>query len=134
MTMAQSATVRAGLLALIPSMLLLCACSAEQRELHRQTSPNQKLVAVFMESIADTAGSVRANVYINDRGVPLNLDKPIFSAVGCDGMSFEWLNDYTLQIHYERTCVVNQFTNRWFRPSDLAVGRPVPVEIVLMRK
>jgi hypothetical protein len=127
-------TVPAALIALSASILLLAGCSAEQKELHRQSSPNQKLVAVLMESIVDAAGSERANIYINDQGLPLNLDKPIFSAVGCDGMSFEWLNDYTLQIRYETTCVINQFTNRWFRPSDLAVGRPVPVEIILMRK
>jgi hypothetical protein len=119
------------------AMLLLvglAGCSAEQKELRRQVSPNQKLVAVLMESILkDAAGSVREDIYVNDQGVPLNLDKPVFSAVGCDRVSFEWANDYTLQIHYETTCVINQFTNRWSRPSDVAVGRPNPIEIVLIR-
>jgi hypothetical protein len=113
----------------------LCGCSAEQKELHRQVSPNQKLVAVLMESSSkDAAGSVREDIYVNDQGVPLNLDKPVFSAVGCDRVSFDWTNDYTLEIHYETTCVINQFTNRWSRPSDVAVGRPNPIEIVLIRK
>jgi hypothetical protein len=116
------------------SMLLLAACSAEQKELGRQTSPNQKLVAVLMESITDgNGGSVHEDVYVNDQGIPLNLDKPVFSAVSCDRVSFEWPNDYTLQIHYETTCVINQFTNRWYRPSDVAVGRPNPIEIILVR-
>ena len=119
------------------SILLLAGlggCSAEQKELSRQTSPNQKLVAVLMESItAGAGGAVHEDIYLNDRGVPLNLDKPIFSAVGCDHVGFEWLNDYTLQIHYETTCTISRFTNRWFRPSDLAAGRPVPVEIILSR-
>jgi hypothetical protein len=119
------------------AMLLLvglAGCSAEQKELRRQVSPNQKLVAVLMESILkDAAGSVREDIYVNDQGMPLNLDKPVFSAVGCDRVSFEWANDYTLQIHYETTCVINQFTNRWSRPSDVAVGRPNPIEIVLIR-
>jgi hypothetical protein len=79
------------------------------------------------------ADSVREDIYVNDQGVPLNLDKPIFSALGCDRVSFEWLNDYTLKIHYETTCVINQFTNRWYRPSDVAVGRPNPIEIILIR-
>jgi hypothetical protein len=115
-------------------MLLLAACSPEQKELRRQISPNQKLVAVLMESfVKDAAGSVQENIYVNDRGLPLNLDQPVFSAVGCDHLSFEWLNDYTLQIDYETTCVINQFTNRWSRPSDVAVGRPNPIEIVLIR-
>jgi hypothetical protein len=112
----------------------LAGCSAEQKELSRQSSPNQKLVAVLMESIVkDTAGSVREDIYVNDQGAPLNLDKPVFSAVGCDRVSFGWPNAYTLQIHYETTCAISQFTNRWFRPSDLAVGRPNPVEIILLR-
>jgi len=125
------------LLALGASVLLfveLAGCSPEQKELRRQTSPNQKLVAVLMESmVKDAAGSVREDIYVNDQGLPLNLDKPVFSAVGCDHVSFEWLNDYTLQIHYETTCTIGQFTNRWSRPSDVATGRPNPIEIVLIR-
>jgi hypothetical protein len=112
----------------------LAGCSAEQRELRRQVSPNQKLVAVLMEStLKDAAGSVHEDIYVNDQGVPLNLDKAVFSAVGCDRVSFEWVNDYTLQIHYETTCVITQFTNRWSRPSDVAVGKPNPIEILLIR-
>jgi hypothetical protein len=124
------------LIALGASLLLLAwlsGCSA-QKELRRQVSPNQKLVAVLMESVLkDAAGSVREDIYVSDQGLPLNLDKPVFSAVGCDRVSFDWANDYTLQIHYETTCVINQFTNRWSRPSDVAVGRPNPIEIVLIR-
>jgi hypothetical protein len=110
----------------------LAACSPEQKELRRQVSPNQKLVAVLMESL--TGGAVHEDIYVNDQGIPLSLDKPVFSAVGCDHLSFDWANDYTLQIHYETTCVINQFTNRWSRPSDVAVGRPNPIEIVLVRR
>jgi hypothetical protein len=113
----------------------LSGCSAEQKELSRQISPNQKLVAVLMEStIKDAVGSVREDIYVNDQGLPLTLDKPVFSAIGCDRLSFEWANDYTLQIHYETTCAITQFTNRWSRPSDVAVGRPNPIEVVLIRK
>jgi len=119
------------------SVLLLVAlagCSPEQKELRRQISPNQKLVAVLMESITGSAeGEVHENIYVNDQRIPLNLDKPVFSAVGCDHVAFEWVNDYTLQIHYETVCVINQFTNRWSRASDVAVGRPNPIEIILVR-
>lgn len=119
------------------SILLLAgleSCSAEQRELSRQSSPNQKLVAVLMESMTGGGtGSVHEDIYLNDQGIPLNLDKPVFSGVGCDHLSFDWVNDYTLQIHYETTCAISHFTNRWFRPSDVAAGRPVPVEIILIR-
>jgi hypothetical protein len=112
----------------------LAGCSAERKELNRRSSPNQKLSAVLMESMTGGAsGSVHEDIYISDQGVPLNLDKAVFSAVGCDGLSFDWQNDYTLQIHYESTCAIGQFTNRWYRPADIAVGRPVPVEIVLIR-
>ncbi len=109
----------------------LGGCSPEHKELHRQASPDQKLVAVLMESLS--AGAVHADIYVNDQGIPLNLDKPVFSAVGCDRVSFDWANDYTLQIRYETTCVIDQFTNRWARPSDAAVGRPNPIEIILIR-
>jgi hypothetical protein len=125
------------LLAVATSILLLLgleSCSGEQKEFSRHSSPNQKLVAVLMESITGgTGGSVHEDIYLNDQGLPLSLDKPVFSGVGCDRLSFDWANDYTLQIHYETTCVIGQFTNRWFRPSDVAVGRPVPVEIILIR-
>jgi hypothetical protein len=124
-------------LALGASILLfagLAACSAQQKELRRQLSPNQKLVAVLMESITGGAGGgVHEAIYVNDQGIPPNLDKPVFSAVGCDRVSFEWTNDYTLQIHYDTTCVIDQFTNRWSRPSDVAVGRPNPIEVILIR-
>lgn len=117
------------------SLLLVSGCSAEQKELSRQISPNQKLVAVLMESLSGGAtGSVHEHLYVNDQGIPLNLDKPVFSAVGCDHLSFAWLNDYTLEIHYETTCAVGHFTNRWDRPSDVAAGRPNPIEIILIRQ
>jgi hypothetical protein len=126
------------LFALAASLLLLVGlggCSSEQSELRRQISPNQKLVAVLMELVLkDSSGSVREDIYVNDQGVPLNLDKPVFSALGCDRVSFEWANDYTLEIHYATTCIINQFTNRWYRPSDVAVGRPNPIEIILIRR
>jgi hypothetical protein len=120
------------------SMLLLAAlagCSPEQKELRRLVSPDQKLVAVLMESMSgNAAGSVHEDIYVNDQGIPLNLDKSVFSGVGCDHLSFEWENDYTLQIHYETTCAIIQFTNRWSRPSDVAAGRLNPIEIILVRK
>jgi hypothetical protein len=113
----------------------LAGCSADQKELRRQISPDQKLVAVLMESITGgPGGAVHEDIYVNDQGVPLNLDKPVFSAVGCDQLTLEWANDYTLEIRYETTCAILQFTNRWSRPSDVAVGRPNPIEIILIRK
>jgi hypothetical protein len=122
------------LLAASIPLLGLGSCSGERKELTRHSSPNQKLIAVLMESMAGSnADSVREDIYISDQGVALNLDKSVFSAVGCDQLSFNWANDYTLEIHYESTCAIGQFTNRWFRPADLAVGRAVPIEIVLIR-
>jgi hypothetical protein len=128
--MINRSTLGASILLLIG----LASCSADRKEISRQSSPNQKLVAVLMESINGGAGGfVHEDIYLNDQGVPLNLDKPVFSAVGCDRLSFDWANDYTLQIHYETTCAISQFTNRWLRPSDVAAGRPNPVEIILVR-
>jgi hypothetical protein len=126
------------LAALGASILLLVgleSCSAGQKELGRQSSPNQKLVAILLESISGgSGGSLHEEIHVNDHGVPLNLDNPVFSGVGCDRLSFDWANDYTLRIHYETTCAITHFTNRWSRPSDVAVGRPNPIEIILIRK
>jgi hypothetical protein len=120
--------------ALSASLLLLTACSAERKELNRQLSPNRKLVAVLMESLGGDAGaSLREEIYVNDQSLPLSLDKPVFSAVGCDRVSLKWLNDYTLEIRYETVCAISHFTNRWNRPSDTAVGRENPIEVVLVR-
>ena len=125
------------LVALGASILLLAgleSCSAGQKELERRVSPNQKLVAILMESVSGgAAGSLHEEIYVNDQGVPLNRDKPVFSGVGCDRLSFDWANDFTLRIHYETTCAIAHFTNRWSRPSDVAVGRPNPIEIILIR-
>jgi hypothetical protein len=112
----------------------LASCSEERKEVNRHISPNQQLVAVLMESATSGAARlVQEDIYLNDQGIPLNLDKPVFRGTGCERLSFEWANDYTLQIHYETTCSISQFTNRWFRPSDVAAGHPVPVEIILIR-
>jgi hypothetical protein len=121
----------AALGALLALIAAVGGCSAERKESRRLVSPNQKLVAVLMESLSGDA--VQEDIYVNERTLPLNLDRPVFSAVGCDHLSLEWANDYTLQIHYETTCIINQFTNRWSRPSDVAVGRPNPIEVVLIR-
>jgi hypothetical protein len=112
----------------------LAGCSTERHELSRQISPNQKLFAVLMESMNGSAEeSLHEEIYLNDQGLPLNLDKPVFSATGCDHVRFDWANDYTLQIHYDTICAISHFTNRWNRPSDVAAGRLNPVEIVLIR-
>lgn len=111
----------------------LQSCASEQRTLSRQDSPNQKLAAFLIESLAGSEGTVHQDVYIHEQALPPDLGKPVFSGTGCDHLSIVWLNDYTLQIHYETTCAIDHFTNRWFRPSDLAVGRPNPVEVILIR-
>jgi hypothetical protein len=129
-----SETIMSKHSALGASILLLvglAGCAAEQKELGRQIAPGQKLVAVLMESTRSDA--MHQDIYVNDQGIALNLDKPVFSAVGCDHLRFAWSNDYTLEIHYETTCVINQFTNRWDRPSNIAAGRLNPIEIVLIR-
>ena len=121
------------------SVLLLTAlwgCSVDQKteELARQPSPNQELVAVMMETLTGgAAGSVYEDIYINDKGLPLNLKDPVLGAVGCDHLRIGWANDYTLEIRYESTCTIRHFTNRWSRPSDVAAGRPNPIEIILIR-
>ena len=120
--------------AVLLCLLVLSGCAADQKEIRRQTSPNQKLFAVLMESVSGgPGGSLHGDIYLNDQGLPLNLDKPVFSATGCDHLGFEWLNDYTLQIRYQTACTIGHFTNRWFRPSDIAAGHPNPIEIILIR-
>lgn len=114
----------------------LSACSPDQTrsELGRQISPNQKLVAVLTETlVGGTPGGVYENLYLGDQGIPFELENPVFTAASCSGLSFSWLNDYTIEIHYPLTCAINSFTNRWYRPSDLQVGWRNPIEIILVR-
>ncbi len=110
------------------------ACSAEHRELIRHLSPDQKLVAVLMESGRKEASApVTVEIYLNDQGLPLQLDNPVLSARRCDGLSFSWLNEYTVEVRYPTPCAIDHFTNRWQRPSDVAAGHENPIEIILVR-
>jgi hypothetical protein len=114
----------------------LSACSADQKrsELGRQVSPNQKLVAVLTETLVGGAQEgLNEDIYLGDQGIPFKLDNPVFTASGCNGLSLSWLNDYTMEIRYPSTCSINSFTNRWYRPSDLEVGRRNPIELILVR-
>jgi hypothetical protein len=79
------------------------------------------------------AGSVHEDLYVGDQKIPLNFDNPVFSTVNCDGLKFSLANDYALEIHYPMSCAIRHFTNRWFRPADLQVARPNPIEIILVR-
>jgi hypothetical protein len=112
----------------------VAACSADHRELIRHISPDQKLVAVLMESgRADASEPVTDELYLNDQGLPLQLDKPVLTARHCDGLSFSWLNEYTVEVRYPTACAIDHFTNRWQRPSDVAAGHENPIEIILAR-
>lgn len=109
------------------------ACSADHRELVRHISPDQKLVAVLVESGRKDASEVTEELYLNDQGQPLQLDKPVLTARHCDGLSFAWLNEYTVEVRYPTPCAIDHFTNRWQRPSDVAAGHENPIEIILLR-
>lgn len=120
----------AGVLAVLSS----CSADGVRSELSRQTSPNQKLVAVLTETLTGGAAeTVDEDLYLGDQGIPFDLKDPVFAAVGCTGLTFSWLNDYTIEIRYPRTCAISHFTNRWNRPSDIQVGRQNPIELVLVR-
>jgi hypothetical protein len=112
----------------------VAACSADHHELVRHISPDQKLVAVLMESGSkDASDLVTDELYLNDQGLPLQLDKPVLTARHCDGLSFAWLNEYTVEVRYPTPCAIDHFTNRWQRPSDVATGHENPIEIILAR-
>lgn len=111
----------------------MAACSADHRELSRHISPDQKLVAVLMESGRKDAPEVTDELYLNDQGQPLQLDKPVLTARHCDGLSLSWLNEYTVEVRYPTPCAIDHFTNRWQRPSDVAAGHENPIEIILLR-
>jgi hypothetical protein len=113
---------------------VLCACSVDRRELDRHGSPDEKLMAVLVEATTGgAAGAVSYDLYVYEVRASHDLDKPVFTASHCEGLTFSWLNDYTLQLHYQTPCSIEHFTNRWYRPTDVAVGRDVPIEITLVR-
>jgi hypothetical protein len=118
----------------IGMLFAVAACSSDHHELVRHISPDQKLVAVLMESgRTDAPERVTAELFLNDQGLPLQLDKPVLTGRHCDGLSFSWLNDYTLEVRYPTPCAIEHFTNRWQRPSDVAAGHENPIEIILVR-
>jgi len=92
------------------------------------------LAAFLVESMAGRDGSIHQDIYIHDEALPPGLKDSVFGGTGFDHLSYRWASDYTLEIHYDTTCTILKFTNRWSRPSDVAAGRPNPIEIVLIPK
>ncbi len=123
-----------GSLIAIAIGVAVSACSAEHHELIRRISPDQKLVAVLMESgHPDLSDTVTDELYLNDQGLPLQLNNPVLTARHCDGLIFSWLNAYTVEVRYPTACTIDHFSNRWQRPSDVATGHENPIEIILVR-
>ena len=115
-------------------VLALFGCSVDRREIARSSSPNHMLVAVHIEAMGGgAAGFVAEEIYINEQSDPAERKHPILSASHCEVLSLGWLDDRTLQVHYSVPCSINQFTNRWYVPSELAHGSASPVEIILVR-
>lgn len=88
----------------------LGGCTPEHRTVSRWDSPNGKLAAFLVESLVGRDDSVREDIYVQDASLSPNLGKPIFSGTGCGHLSYGWVNDYTLQIHYETICAISHFT------------------------
>jgi hypothetical protein len=126
--------MRIKLLALGLSALTLCACSVDRRELARSSSPDHRLLAIHIEAMGGgAAGFVAEEIYLNEQSGPTDFKHPILDASHCAVLSLGWLDDHTLQVHYAAPCSINQFTNNWYVPSDLAHGTASPVEIILVR-
>ena len=116
------------------SALALCGCSVDRREIARSSSPDHRLLAIQIEAMGGgAAGFVAEEIYLTEQSAPTDLKYPILNASHCDVLSLGWLDDHTLQVHYAVPCSINQFTNRWYVPSDLAQGTASPVEIILVR-
>jgi len=126
--------MRVWLLSFGLSALTLCGCSVDRREIARSSSPDHRLLAIHIEAMGGgAAGFVAEEIYLTEQSAPTDLKHPILNASHCDVLSLGWLDDHTLQVHYAVPCSINQFTNRWYVPSDLAHGTASPVEIILVR-
>jgi hypothetical protein len=112
----------------------LLGCSGDRREIARSSSPDHVLLAVHIEAMGGgAAGFVSEEIYINEQSNSADRKHPILIASHCEVLSLGWLDDRTLQVHYSVPCSINQFTNRWYVPSELAQGSATPVEIILVR-
>jgi len=63
-------------------------CAGPKSPIKRQSSPDQRLVAILIESSAGSADALSYDLFIDEVRASRNLDKPIFSASGCAGISF----------------------------------------------
>src|SRR5277367_3874497 len=116
------------------SALVLCACGVDRREIARSSSPNHQLIAIHIEVMGGgAAGFVAEQIFLNEQSYPTDLKHPFLNASHCERLSFSWPDDHTLQVHYRPPCSINQFTNVWYVPSDLAHGIASSVEIILVR-
>jgi hypothetical protein len=112
----------------------LCACSVDRREHASGISPNHQLTAMLIEASSGGAiGDTWYELNVNEQLYPRDLKHPILIASNCEPPSFSWLDDHTIQLHYRPPCIISQFTNTWYKPSALAHGTAVPIEIILVR-
>ncbi len=124
-----------GILVTVLSALAICGCSVDRRDLASISSPDNRLRATHIETMGGgAAGFVAEEIYLDEQNTPADRKHPILSASHCAVLSLGWLDDDTLQIHYSAPCSINQFTNRWYVPSDLAHGTGTPIEIILVRE
>jgi len=115
--------------------LLCCAsaCSMENEEMARATSPDHKATAVLVREFGGgAAGSSNYYLYFASTEGKEELKRPNLTASECDSISIGWASDLVLQLHYSR-CVIRQFENYWTSAYALRhIGAP-SVEVVLVR-
>ncbi len=126
------ALLRAGLFAV--TLMWVASCSVERSELARVASPDQRTIAVLVREFAGgAAGSSGYYLYLIDAHGKGALDHPTLTATRCEGLSVAWEDNALLQVHYNSTCSIKQFVNRWYSSSDVRDAQLVKVEVVLVR-
>jgi hypothetical protein len=133
-TIERSAATASPLLRISLCVLVLCSCSMDREEVARSSSPDNRLVAIHVNAMGGgAAGSMAEEIYVVEQGSRYDRENPIFSASHCKIISMQWLNDQTLEIHFDAPCSVHKSQD--LLPPRFSVGyqqRP-PIEIHLLR-
>jgi hypothetical protein len=115
-------------------LMALSACSVDRQERVSGVSPDHQLVAILIEASSGGAiGDTWYELNVNEKLYPRDLKHPVLIASHCEPPPFSWLDNHTIQVHYTLGCTISQFTNIWYKPSDLAHGTVAPIEIILVR-
>jgi hypothetical protein len=114
-------------------LLVLVACSQEQKELMRVPSPDHTTTAIVVQETGGGA-AVSSTYYVYLSEGNGERAKPVFAATYCGGLSVGWQGLRRLLIDYDPHCHIRQFTNKWWNKGAVEKAQDATAEIILVRE